>query len=290
MTNSILKQTIQVENSSHEKVTCDIRNLRTNVINEDNVRKYPVVLICPGFMAFKDWGPFPYYGDKLAKAGFVSIVLNYSHNGITNDYNRITELEKLANNTVSKELEDIKAVIDEIANDKLKRFNIDTNKILLLGHSRGAANALITAANDSRIKALVTWAGIAKYDRWTKNQKDNWKKIGYLPLGKNITSNPLKINLRALEDLELHKNEYNLLKAARSVQIPWLIIHGEEDLIVKIEESINLYEASNKTITQFVKLKTVGHLFGTTVPFDENNSTINHLLELTINWLKYNCK
>lgn len=252
MTNSIAMQTIQIENSSHEKVTCDIRNLITDVVTD--------------------------------------IVLNYSHNGITNDLNRITDMEKLANNTVSKELEDIKAVIDEIANDKLERFNIDATKIVLLGHSRGAANALITAANDERIKALITWAGVAKYDRWTSHQKNYWKKLGYYPLGRDIASNPMKMNLRILEDIEHHKDEYNLLKAARNVQIHWLIVHGEEDLVVKIEEGINLYEASNKSMTQFVKLKTVGHSFGATVPFGRNNSTIKHILKLTINWLQYHCK
>ncbi len=236
-------------------------------------------------MAFKDWGPFSYIGEKLAQANYCSIVLNYSNNGVEEQRNRITNLEKFAANTVSQELIDIRNVIDTITDGNLEEFCIDTENIFLLGHSRGAANALLIASSDKRIKKLVTWASISYYDRWTAHQKNNWRQSGFLSLSKETESHPLRMNIGYLEDLEKNRDKFDLYKAARRINIPWLIVHGTEDLIAKILEAEKLFDLSEKTQTQLVKIPNVGHIFGTDTPTNRNNSTLNNILQLTINWL-----
>lgn len=236
-------------------------------------------------MAFKDWGPFPYIGDKLAQENYCSIVLNYSHNGVEEQRNRITNLEKFAANTVSEELDDIQNVINSISDGNLVEFCIDTKNIFLLGHSRGAANALLIASSDNRIKKLVTWASIAYYDRWTVHQKTNWRQSGYLSLSKETESHPFRMNVEYLEDIEKNRDRFDLLKAASRLNIPWLIVHGTEDLIAKISEAEKLFDLSNKSRTQLVKIPQLGHLFGTEVPTNEYNNSLNKILQLTINWL-----
>lgn len=277
----IIKKEIEFRNSSNDIFRCDFRVLD----NEKFFQKIPCVIVCPGFMAFKDWSPFPYIGEKLVQTNYCSIVLNYSHNGIENQRNRITNFEKFAANTVSRELADIQHVIDTISNGYLEEFDIDRENILLLGHSRGAANALLIASSDIRIKKLVTWASIAHYDRWTLHQKTNWRQSGFLPLSKEAESYPLRMNIEYLEDIEKNKDRFDLYKAASRINIPWLIVHGTEDLIAKVSEAEKLFDLSEKTQTQLVKIPKVGHLFGTEVPTNENNNSLNNILQLTINWL-----
>ncbi len=278
--------TVKFENDKNEFFYCDIRYL--NKINFSFYDKSPCVLICPGFMAYKDWGPYPYYGNKLAEAGFVSVVMNYSHSGIKEDANKITDFGNFASNTVSRELTDMRYVLQSIAQGNLSDYGVDENKIIVLGHSRGAANTILTASLDSSIKALVSWAPISNYDRWTDHQKKEWRSLGYLPLAKNYKANPLRIDIGFLEDIELNKDRFDLVIAAQKIQVPWLIIHGEEDLIAKIDEAEKLYGVSNKSKTEFIHMPKVGHMFGIESPFDENNPLLNNVIDLTINWLHKN--
>lgn len=287
MSNSIAKFSKYLLNYANNEIFFDVRYDKS-IISSNS--KFPVVIICPGFLASKDLDPFPYIGSKIAEAGFISIVLNYSHNGVEGNDTKITNFEKFASNTVSKEIEDIAIIVNEVGNNRLTGFNIDENRIVLLGHSRGAANAIINASYDQRIRALVTWASISKYDRWNNHQKSMWKKIGYLPLGKSSEDSPLKLGLSYLIDIEQKKEYLNLIDAAKRIRIPWLIVHGVEDLVAKIYEAESLYEASNKATTEIIKINKVGHMLGMTVPFDKNKESINYLIDLTINWLKNHCK
>ena len=78
-------------------------------------RKLPVIIVCHGFKAFKDWGPFPAIGRYFAESGFVSIVFNFSHNGIGKNFRKFSEREKFSVNTFSLELEDVATVLDAIS-------------------------------------------------------------------------------------------------------------------------------------------------------------------------------
>jgi uncharacterized protein len=282
----IAKVTIDLRNQKGDPFQCDIRYI--NKINFSFYDKNPCVLICPGFMAYKNWGPYEYYGNRFAEAGFVSIVMNYSHSGIKDDITKITDYENFATNTVSQELLDIQNVIDNITNGVFSEFNIDKDKLIGLGHSRGAANLIITTSRDRRIKTLVTWAAIAYYDRWTDHQKKEWRQLGYLRRIKDFEANPLRMDVSFLDDLEANKSNFNLVDAAKKINVPWLIVHGQEDLLAKISEAATLYKASDKSKTKYVSLEKLGHLLGVEVPFDENNKAINDVIDLTINWLQKN--
>lgn len=282
----IIKKEIEFRNSSHDSFRCDVRVLENYLSNNKKVfQKIPCVIVCPGFMAFKDWGPFPYIGDTLAQENYCSIVLNYSHNGVGEERNRITNFEKFAANTVSQELDDIQSVINSISDCELEEFSIDTENIFLIGHSRGAANALLIASSDNRIKKLVTWASIAYYDRWTVHQKNNWRKSGFLSLSKETESHPLRMNIEYLEDIEKNRDRFDLCKASERMNIPWLIVHGTEDLVAKVSEAEKLFEKADKSQAQLVIIPNLGHLFGTEVPTNGKNNSLNQILQLTINWL-----
>lgn len=276
MSRPILRAPFIVRNAFGEEIPGDLRWI-------DDGRAKPVVVICHSFMAFKDWGWFPFVAKKIAESGFASVIFNFSRNGVRDSESRITEFEAFQKNTISHELNDLRTVLNALKACEVGKDIVDSNKIVLLGHSRGGAVSIVTAAGSSDIAAVVTWSSVARFDRWTEHQKQQWRAQGYLPMARDSAASPLKLGVDLLEDVENNKEKLDITKAADRVTVPWLIVHGTEDLIVKIYEGEELFSASNKTTTKFVRLERVGHLYDG--PDLTENSAIHRVLDVTIRWL-----
>jgi dienelactone hydrolase len=272
-----------IYNSSGDLIRGDLRYVRDG-------KKKPVIVICHSFMAFKDWGFFPHVGRKIAEAGYVSIAFNFSQNGVVNDDNRITDFEKFERNTFSKELEDLRAVIDAVTEKRLGEETGNHNELCLLGHSRGGGIAIVHAAADERIKALVTWSAISTFDRWTPHQKEAWKRLGYLPLAKDTSISPLRLGIDLLNDLEQHQDKLNILQAASKVNVPWLIVHGSEDVTVKPHEAERLHAGANKKTTEVKLLEKIGHLYNGASVEEDHYKTLDGVMNLTTTWLQHHLK
>ncbi|NOY06089.1 MAG: hypothetical protein GXO82_05590, partial [Chlorobi bacterium] len=140
----------------------------------------PVIIICHGFKGFKDWGAFPAVADFFARQGWIAIRFNFSHNGIGDNETEFTELDKFAENTLSKEMEDLQAVIDEVTGGRLLPFAANTGRLALLGHSRGGGIAILKAVEEPRVKAVVSWASVSTFDRWGPETRKRWKEKGVI--------------------------------------------------------------------------------------------------------------
>ena len=270
-------------NQSGNRIHGDIRYKST-------LKEKPVVVICHSFMAFKDWGFFPVIGEWFAKSGFIALTFNYSHDGVEGDNDRITGFEKFERNTFFKEIEDTRVIVDAISDGVVGAGIIDRSKIVLLGHSRGGGIALIHAADDERIKALMTWSAISRFDRWTHHQKAQWRKLGYLPLARDSTISPLRLGKGLLEDIEVNQSRLDLLKTANRLRIPWLIMHGKADVTVPCQEAESLYLTSNQSTTELMLLEKVGHLYNASTKDEDNYQTLNIIFDITLNWLQTKIK
>ena len=95
--------------------------------------------------------------EQFALEGFHFIKFNFSHNGGTMDTPiDFPDLEAFGQNNYSKELEDLKDVVDWSQTYFLNNNNANVNDIYLIGHSRGGGIVSIFAEEDSRIKKVVT--------------------------------------------------------------------------------------------------------------------------------------
>lgn len=91
--------------------------------------------------------------QEFAKSGYLFVKYNFSHNGTTvNNQVEITELDAFGKNNFSLELFDLGCVIDFIVSTENLAEEIDSDKLFLIGHSRGGAITLLKVAEDSRIK------------------------------------------------------------------------------------------------------------------------------------------
>lgn len=272
----IKKTPFVLVNASGERIHGDVRYV-------DGVDNRGVVVILHSFMAFKDWGWFPYVAERIAEAGFMTVIFNFSRNGVAENPNRITDFKAFQRNTISHELEDIRVVLDAVQSNAVGETTLTSGNIVLLGHSRGGGEAIVTAKEQRAVKGLVTWASVATFDRWTKHQKEQWRRLGYLPLARESSKSPLSPGVGLLDDVEKNKEKLDIIAAASRIHTPWLIIHGTEDLLVKFSEGERLYEASDKTLTEFLPLKRVGHLFGGADVTED--SAIHDVVDHTVHWL-----
>jgi len=268
--------------SKNEKVNLTIYGF-------DSIAEKPAILCIHGFKGFKEWGFWPFIGKYFSENGFTVITINFSHNGIADGKNEITDTEKFANNTFSLEINELKEIMHLLKSDFWG--NTKNNKIGLLGHSRGGAEAILSASDNNEVGAVTTLAAISKLDRFTKRQKNEWRKIGFWEVVNSRTGQVMKLNLPILEDVESNKHTtLNVESAIKNLNKPLLIVHGTEDLTVSIEEAELLYQWSDKNLTKFIKVEHCGHTFNIQHPFTNSNKYFDIVLSEVLNFFNKNLK
>jgi acetyl esterase/lipase len=255
---------------------------------ENSNEVHSLVIFSHGFNGFKDWGGFPYMLEKISASGFTAASFNFSFNGVDKEHpSEFTRLDLFAKNTFSKELEDLQRVINYFY-DNADKYNIDKNRIVLIGHSRGGGIAILEASYDSRVKALVTLASVCTFDRYSGEHKKNWKEKGFFEVTNSRTKQVLRMNSTLLDDLENNSEKLNILNAFKKMNKPALLIHGKEDLSVRFEEAEKLYDVSGKNLTELFEIPNTGHTFGTTEPFAGTTPAFEKVIGKTIEFFKEN--
>jgi pimeloyl-ACP methyl ester carboxylesterase len=244
------------------------------------INKAPCLILVHGFKGFKDWGFFPYIGEYFSKNGFFVLTFNFSHNGIGDSLTEFTELDKFAENTLSLELSELNEVI--IAYKEGFFGQISDKGIGLLGHSRGGTVALLGANEKKEVNAAATWSAVSNFNRYTERQKNEWRKNGFFEIINSRTKQVMRLNVSLLEDIELNRdNSLSIEKAARNLNKPLLIAHGEIDLTVPVKEGEVIYNWSDKNQSELFVVKSAGHTFDIVHPFEGSNQKFNSILNKT---------
>ncbi|MGY4386524.1 pimeloyl-ACP methyl ester carboxylesterase [Pedobacter sp. UYP24] len=248
----------------------------------DTGSNIPTVVFVHGFKGFKDWGAHNVMAEFFALNGFRYLKFNFSHGGVTAEKrNDVTDLDSFAANTVSKELYDLNAVIDYTENTFL------SSPIFLIGHSRGGGLVIIKAATDERVKKLVTWSSIADFSSlWKKAQEEEWIKTGQIFVENARTKEKMPLNSTLLTDVHEHTNKFNILKAARKIEIPWLILHGDSD--VNVEFTVAQQLAQQQVNAEIQIIKGANHVYGASHPYvpAELPEQLQQVADKTLNFFK----
>ena len=272
----VVKDTFSIEGSSGRNIDADIRF-------PDGKEKYPCLIILHGFKAHKDWGFFPYISSEMGTQGFITITINFSHNGILDPEKNILDTEVFANNSVSREIEDIYILLKELKSNRIVDCHTDKNwdgRIFLLGHSMGGAISILTASERNDIEAVCLWGTIAKFNRYTKRQRDIWKKAGFIEFENTSTGQVLKLYSSFLEDLEKHDREFSLPDRIAMINAPIMILHGNQDMTVPIKEGQLLKDSAGENCEMKI-IEKAGHVFGAEHPFAGTTRALDSLLDLT---------
>jgi len=251
----------------------------------------PVVVVCHGFKGFMEWGFFPYLAELLADRGFVVARFNFSGSGMRPGEDRATDLAGFRANTFSREQEDLHTVLDAVTGN-LAGNRADSKRLAVVGHSRGGGAAILTAGSApwrNSIRALVTWASVATFDRIGEEEKAAWRRDGVFTVLNSRTGQEMEMGLGLLDDLEQNRATLDVTAAAQRVSAPWLIVHGEEDESVPVAEADTLHraaEAGECPRSELERVSEAGHTFGAVHPFAGPTPHLTHALNATQTWLR----
>jgi pimeloyl-ACP methyl ester carboxylesterase len=261
----------------------------TDLFFKESNQLKPILIFCHGYKGFKDWGAWNLMAENFANAGFFFVKFNFSHNGGTAEQPiDFPDLEAFGNNNYSKELDDLGNVIDWVSENSDIKSEIDLNEIYLIGHSRGAGIVLLKSDEDSRVKKVISLAGVSDYKRrFPKNEKlQEWeeKKVYFVKNGR--THQEMPHFYQFFRDFEKNEKRLNIKKATQNLEIPLLIIHGNNDASVSINEAKNLHKWNSKST--FKIIENSNHVFGTSHPWDKErvSEELSEAIEIAIAFLK----
>ncbi|MBV9120594.1 MAG: prolyl oligopeptidase family serine peptidase [Chloroflexi bacterium] len=214
---------------------------------------WPGVVVGPGGMARGAIEQFVWLSSRLADAGFLALTATYRADAPIDDP------------------ADFGLAFDWLARSGL----VDSSRIALVGHSRGAMSALRTAALDARFRAVVAIgapfdlhqnaASVAQYSALRFQQLLNF-----------------------MGDPKTNEDRYRLVQAttyADRIKQPTLIVHGHLDMMAPVDQvepfRQQLLAAGNKQVRVEI-IQGMGHFFERTT----NGYLFDPVVAIITSWLR----
>ena len=193
-----------------------------------------LVVIGHGVTGNKDRPFVVVLAEALAVTGLPTLRFSFSGNGDSGG--------DFVDSTITKEVSDLGAVLDA-AGDR---------RICYVGHSMGGAVGVLRTSRDGRIRLLVSLAGMVHTAAFNEREFGEVQPdSGYMwdepdcPLSQAYVDDVTSI--------------HSVVDLARSIQIPWLLVHGSEDDVVPIGDSRDVIAANNGV--ELVELAGADHVF-----------------------------
>lgn len=221
----------------------------------------PVVLVCHGMDVRGSYGLRIYGGlaEEACGAGFVSLVFDFrgvGRSGGAFDYG-------------FGEQEDVRCALDYLAS----RPEVVSGEVFVVGHSLGGAVSLYAVRGDKRVKGLVLWST-------PKNHEYNVKKFikrergalgllafrivsrldGVFDVSRVYRLEVFGVDLRPdlVREKLMRLDECDA--ASRLHGIPLLIVIGQSDVIVGVDEAEAVYRSANEPKT-LVVIRSADHVY-----------------------------
>tara|TARA_R110002096_G_scaffold33146_10_gene95902 strand:+ start:1157 stop:1891 length:735 start_codon:yes stop_codon:yes gene_type:complete len=194
-------------------------------------------------------------GEALEAEGLNALRFSFAGNGESEG--------KFEACTITKEVKDLKAIIDAAEDEGYHR-------ICYVGHSMGGAVGVLSAVKDSRIELLVSLSGMVETKKFCETEfgevkpgKGNmWDDEG-CPLSQAFVDDMTKIN--------------SVKSKTEKIEVPWLIVHGDADDVVPVEEGRAIYAAAYEP-KELEILEGVDHVY--------NGDGLEKMTSAVISWLK----
>lgn len=272
---------IIINGSKEKPITLDVFYKQTN-------KPKPIVVFVHGFKGFKDWGHFNAVAKTFVEAGFVFVKFNFSYNGTTpTNPLEFGDLEAFGNNNYLIELDDLGLVIDWISTNKSLAADINPESIHLIGHSRGGGIVVLKAAEDKRITKIATWAAVSDFiNRNKPSTVEVWRQQGVVHTFNMRTGQQMPLYYQFYETILANANRLDIGKAAKQLDIPFLIIHGTADTAVSFHDAEELHKACKHS--KLLIIEGADHTFGIKHPFIGTVYTeqANNVIQQTISFFR----
>lgn len=173
------------------------------------------VIICHGYTGSKDTNFIPELADTLEENGFLTLRFDFSGNGESEG--------RFEERTWSHYVKDLKSAIDFLEE------NEDIQDICVIGFSMGAAISIIEYNTYHNFDYIVLLAPLLSTTNhgFTLTQFERLENDGYIEFT-DSHGRKRRLNKVYFEDME----EHNIMKYAQALDIPVLIIVGDQDNVV----------------------------------------------------------
>ena len=270
---------IKFENNINEWTECSI--YFPNLENQKSNSK-PLVLLIHGFRAFKDWGFFPYFAEKIAEFGFFASTVDFSLNTLIDKEKCLFDMERFSKNTVTQQITEAKLFLSMLQNENFvgeKFARYWSGDVYLIGHSLGGALAIMTADGLPSVKKLATICSIFDFDIYTERQKEEWKKNGFKEFTDTTTNQKIRLDVNFLLDRLTYSGEKSLTSVVSRLKIPYYILHTEADATVSPKAATILANAVlDKSFLKMEIVKSANHLLNSSHPFSETNPVLEKII------------
>lgn len=174
-------------------------------------------------------------GEALAAAGLNALRFSFSGNGASGG--------RFVDSNISKEVDDLGSVLDAVGN----------RPIAYIGHSMGGAVGVVRASQDSRIKFLVSLAGMVHTKAFAE------REFGMVKPGAGFMwdDESCPLSQAYMDDLSRLNS---LSDRAPKIHAPWLLVHGSEDDVVPIQDSRDILAAAGAN-ARLIEIPGSNHVF-----------------------------
>jgi pimeloyl-ACP methyl ester carboxylesterase len=198
-----------------------------------------LVVLGHGVTGDKDRPLLVALAEGLCERGWPCLRISFTGNGGSEG--------SFEDSCITKEVGDLQALLEVVPN---------TASVAYVGHSMGAAVGVLTAARDLRIRVLVSLAGMThtaaflerEFSTIVPGRGNMWDEEG-CPLSEGFVA-----DLTGIGDT---------LPAAEAVTQPWLLIHGDADDVVPVQDSRDACDAAICE-KKLIELAAAGHSFDET--------------------------
>lgn len=233
--------------------------------------KVPLLVFAHGFKGFKDWGCWQQLSNYFVQNGIAFLKFNFSHNGTTTDApSDFGDLDAFGRNNFSKEQDDLKAVFSWIEAQG-SHYDVDVNRLYLMGHSRGGGSAIVFAEQNPQVKALITLASVGSLNYSSlfhdPVQSAIWKKEGKHIVMNGRTNQAMPLYYQLFEDFKANEEAFDIKRAIANTDQAILIIHGTDDQAVSLAHAFDLAEAQPNAVLKVIDEG--NHVLGGYHPYEE---------------------
>jgi len=196
----------------------------------------------PGVVAMHGWGgnaelmlPF---AVPLQRAGYAVVLVDARNHG-GSDSDTFSSLPRFA--------EDLEHGFDWLSGLP----EVDPHRLALLGHSVGAAAALLVASRRRDVAAVISIAAFAHPEALMRRQMQT-HFIPYMPVGWAV--------LRYIErTIGIHYEAIAPVNTIRNIRCPVLLIHGGKDRSVPAGDAEAIYAQRTHSRVELLTLPDAGH-------------------------------
>lgn len=223
-------------------------------------------IVAHGFKGYKDFRMIPAIAAGLCQAGLVVHAFNFSHSGMTANPDAFERPDLFELDTWNKQVFDIQCVVEQVACGQLVGAGLP---YVILGHSRGGVSAILFAGRQTAGSQLPKPAGIitaGSPDRactMSDSEKQVLRAQGYLESPSARTGQTLRIGLPWLTEQEADPDGHNVLDNVRRIECPILVVHGEQDETISVENAVSIGNAANARVA---RIKNCNHVFNAPNP------------------------